>query len=52
MVPLNESVATGAINFDGSEGNFFGNVSFEGNHAIYSGGKEEFEDVFSTLRGA
>ena len=43
MVPLIECSTTRAINFDGNEGNFFGNVSFEGNHAISNGGKGQFE---------
>ncbi|CAM9806410.1 unnamed protein product, partial [Ascophyllum nodosum] len=41
----------GAINFDGSEGNFFGNVSFEGNHAIYSGGAVFANGASNTIFG-
>ena len=33
-----------------SDGNFIGNVSFEGNHADYFGGKEDLEDALSALR--
>ena len=51
VVPLNESITTGAVNFDGSESNFVGNVSFEGNHANASGGKGEIEDSFPAIPG-
>ena len=33
-----------------SDGNFIGNVSFEGNHANYYGGKGDLEDALSALR--
>ena len=49
---LNEISTTGAINFGDSEGNFVGNVSFEGNHANAGGGKRKFEDAFPAIRGA
>ena len=46
VVPLIDCVTTGAIIFGGSEGNFVGNVSFEGNHANASGGKGELKTLF------
>ena len=52
VVPLNESITTGAVDVDGSKLNFIGNVSFEGNHAINNGGKGKFEDAFPAIRGA
>ena len=36
--------------FIDSEGNFTGNVSFEGNHASIIGGKGKFEDAPSANR--
>ena len=51
VVPLNESITTGAVHFDGSESNFVGNVSFEGNHANASGGKGGLEDSFPAIPG-
>ena len=51
VVPLNESITTGAVNFDGSKLNFIGNVSFEGNHANASGGTGQFEDSVNQVLG-
>ena len=34
-----------AIRFDGSKMNYIDNVSFEGNHAIFSGGHRKFYDA-------
>ena len=51
VVPLIGYYTTGAINLDGSELNFIGNVSFEGSHANASGGKGKIEDAFSAIRG-
>ena len=43
-VPSIEPASTGAIGSDGSNINFIGNISFEGNHAVTAGGKRKFED--------
>ena len=51
LVPLLGSfTTTGGIIFFGSEGNFIGNVSFEGNHAVENGGKEDWRHLFSIAR--
>ena len=50
-VPLIESFTTGAMMLFDSKVNFIGNVSFEGNQAVY-GGKEKFEDALPPIRRA
>ena len=53
LVPLIGYITTtGAISSDGSELNFIGNISFEGNNANTSGGKGNIEDAFPARRGA
>ena len=37
--------------FEGSSINFIGNVSFEGNHAVTTGGKGQFEDCLQAIQG-
>ena len=46
------SLAIGAININGGDVTFIGNVSFDGNHANTSGGKGKFEESLSAIRGA
>ena len=44
---------TGAMGItNNSQVNFIGDVSFQGNHASDSGGKGNFEDALSAIRGA
>ena len=50
-VPSTKPNTTGGLAFiEGSKGNFNGNVSFEGNHAVTSGGKWKFENPFPAIR--
>ena len=49
LVPLTKLITAGAIDAEGSELNFIGNVSFESNHAFDDGGKGKFEDYISAI---
>ena len=49
-VPSTESITTGGLAFiAASKGNLIGNVKFEVNHAVTSGGKWKFEDPLTAI---